>query len=372
MMPLNLESANVLSGVLTGNAPNSAPDAPDFANMVVAAGKSEQSTLPVVADSEPNVPTLDFANISPELADEQATPRSPVAQSKVPDFESVSTMLDTNAVAASDIPTATAKMAEIDHAKAGTAPTLLPAEQPQSATPIPQNLIAALVMPVVSPVTVKIEASASPPEAEPVSVTPARLRLLNMARSNDKPTANIVEPMATPIVVSVVTSASEPQRPMSLQIEPVAPPPADIRMPAPAATQGIERALPTLVERMIAFKPTIIDAARDVAQVGDARDLRFNVRPETLGLVAVTIERTDAGQSLRLGVETPAAVQAVRQAEPTFTDARSGNSFVNVTVDMTASDQRGPVPRVATAMRQNPLDIPDDQSSAPALAGRYA
>jgi hypothetical protein len=98
----------------------------------------------------------------------------------------------------------------------------------------------------------------------------------------------------------------------------------------------------------------VMALARDIVTMGAERDVRFNLRPEMLGPVAVTIERRDDGPMLRLGVETPAAVQAMRQAEPALTEAaaRTGSPFVQVSVDLQSPGQRDRPARAAPLIKR--------------------
>jgi hypothetical protein len=136
----------------------------------------------------------------------------------------------------------------------------------------------------------------------------------------------------------------------------------------------IEKPAASLPDRAPTFSPLIADAVRDLVNLAQDKNVRFNVRPETLGAIAVTIERSEAGPTLRLGVETQAAVQAVRHAEPNMNDQRGQTPFVHVTVDLNAPGQRGRGARAATIPKRhhdlasNPLEQPATQ----AAIGRYA
>ncbi len=118
----------------------------------------------------------------------------------------------------------------------------------------------------------------------------------------------------------------------------------------------------------------VADVARDVLRVSGDADVRFNVRPEMLGPVAVTIEKSDAGPMLHLGVETQAALQAVRQAEPLLNDARSAVPFVQVTVDMNGPDSRSRprVPPTGSPLRGRHHLSEVGDASAHRPTGRYA
>jgi hypothetical protein len=356
MMALNLDMLDVLSKALPGSAPIVAPDALDFAQMIATAGQGGQAVAPVVAD-------------------EGITPRSSRAQSRDIGLDTdVSTSLDTNGLVVLDTaPTDAKPVAHPRERDQAIQPNIAPLDQaPTPVRPVVQPPL--LIIPMIQTTVPVIEAKAKISNEAPESPAQIRPRALRSAKAVDKSEARVPEPNAPPVVTNVMPVLNEPSRHVAelrpIQTEPVATPTPDNRLPTPQTLP--DRALPALVERMVAFTPTIISAARDLAQIGDARDMKFNVRPEILGPVAVTIERTDAGQNLRLGVETPAAVQAVRQAEPALNDPRHGNPFVNVTVDMTASDQRGRTPRTALVAKQFHPVISDDHSTGPAPTGRYA
>lgn len=133
-----------------------------------------------------------------------------------------------------------------------------------------------------------------------------------------------------------------------------------ILAPAARGDMAGDAGSPSTSDRAAAlFSVQIAALARDVVVVGAERDVRFNLRPEMLGPVAVTIERRDDGPTLRLGVETPAAVQAVRQAEPALTDAaaRTGSPFVQVSVDLQSPGQRDRPARAASLIKRGRDDV---------------
>lgn len=136
----------------------------------------------------------------------------------------------------------------------------------------------------------------------------------------------------------------------------------------------IDKPAVTLPDRAPTFAPLIGDAVRDLVNLAQDKNVRFNVRPEVLGPVAVIIERSEAGPTLRLGVETQAAVQAVRQAEPMMNDQRGQAPFVQVTVDLNAPDQRGRPSRAPTIPKRHDEgnSNPIEQRTTLAVTGRYA
>lgn len=158
------------------------------------------------------------------------------------------------------------------------------------------------------------------------------------------------------------------------RIEVQVPAVSELRGPSAVPTAVTERVQSSLVERGPIFAPMLMQISRDVLALSPDRDVRFNVRPDVLGLVAVTIERTDAGANLRLGVETQAAVQAVRAAEPMLNDNRGSAPFVQVAVDMNAPDQRSRNGyRTASQIRRNESRSTDTIiERGPVVTGRYA
>jgi hypothetical protein len=420
MIPLKFNGLDVFGGVVASNVSATSLCSPDFAQVIAVAGKGS-------LEAESSVQTSMAAMPMASAGDTPAV-RFDRTPSRTRDLtQSASTSLDMNGAGASDIvPTApeaegaVAPLTDIkpESAKASdgyivatayqkrpfqgdtpeptedqpiasnndvpesvaalplsaevegrhTDQTTLLATKSLSDAPPPQILVGASVVPAI-PVTIsQVEDQPQLPATDLVSRLPMRARASKADFPRDMWAPKADGPSASPVPLPM----PEAPRPLLLQADPVAPPSADYRTPSPIVVPAIERALPTLVERMVAFTPTIIDVARDLAQLGDARDMKFNVRPEILGPVAVTIERTDIGPSLRLGVESPAALQAARQAESGLNDPRHGNPFVNVTVDLTASDQRGRAPRAVPVLRPGHAVIANEEPNAPALTGRFA
>jgi hypothetical protein len=119
------------------------------------------------------------------------------------------------------------------------------------------------------------------------------------------------------------------------------------------------------------FSAQLMRLARDVVDVSAGEDVQFNVRPAFLGPVSVTIERRDDGPSLRLGVETQAAAQAVKQAEPVLTT--SASPFVQVSVDLNSPGQRERSARTAAFAKRGREIVPDPVIlQAAAKSGRFA
>lgn len=237
-------------------------------------------------------------------------------------------------------------------------------------------------------------------EASRVSVTP---------ESEPVPIANLVEPRL--IVPEVVAQSSPPHGPKLCALEhnePKINPPLNavgtvIAAPAlpdavkPVRQSTVEitdtvnavaveqrvsltttvltphKAVFAMPDRLPTFAPLIADAVRDLVTMSRDKDLRFNVRPEALGPVAVTIERSDAGFGLRLGVETPAAVQVLRQAEPMLNDVRGNAPFLQLTVDLNLAEQRGRPARTAMIPKRDHDAIVNEIEPPTAMpSGRFA
>ena len=174
--------------------------------------------------------------------------------------------------------------------------------------------------------------------------------------------------------ILVVVEVTRPQSPISLDIvSPVLTPVLDVRAAFSMPSSSIDKCVPIQLDRSPAVTAQIADVARDVLNVTTDKDVHFTVRPEALGPVAVRIERGDAGPSLRLGVETQAAVQAVRQAEPMLSDSRSNAPFVQVTIDLNSSAQRGrSVRQIMQSKPRRSESSENVMTQAPVIAARYA
>jgi hypothetical protein len=119
------------------------------------------------------------------------------------------------------------------------------------------------------------------------------------------------------------------------------------------------------------FPAQIVHLARDVVAVSAGEDVQFSVRPAFLGQVSVTIERSDDGPSLRLGVETQAAAQAVKQAEPMLNTLAS--PFVQVSVDLNSPGQRERSAKTAAFLKRGREIAPDPTIEQAAIkVGRFA
>ncbi len=154
---------------------------------------------------------------------------------------------------------------------------------------------------------------------------------------------------------------------------PTTPVVGEMRIPVSTSPMTIDKLMAPMPDRVSTFPGYVADAAHDILRMTGDADMRFNVRPETLGQIAVTIQRSEAGLGLRLGVETPAAVQAVRQAEPMLNDVRGHVPFAHVSVDLNSPDTRGRSARVTPLVRRARGDDREIMlQPAPVTTGRYA
>jgi hypothetical protein len=213
-----------------------------------------------------------------------------------------------------------------------------------------------------------IAIAAVAPQVDPV-------RLVAMARKVEPVAGTPVEPKAIPVTPSAIMMLAMPgaeaKRKADLP-EPIATLGAEQRMPLQPLPM-IEKVAVAVAARTPVFAVQIADVARDVLRITGDAEMRFNVKPDTLGPIAVTIERGDAGLGLKLGVETPAAVQVVRQAEPMMNDVRGNAPFVQVSVDLNSPDARGRQARAATLIRRARQDDREIMlQHAPVTTGRYA
>ena len=209
-------------------------------------------------------------------------------------------------------------------------------------------------------------------QVQPDSAAPRSFKSRAAEGSADRRSAAIDEiniAVAAPVVIEPIKPTAKSR---AAQPEPTVAA-LDQRPQTLVHVQTSDKPVLALPDRLAQFVPLITDAVRDIVSIARDRELHFSVRPDTLGQVAVTIERGDAGLGLRLGVETPTAVQAVRQAEPILNDSRGNAPFAHVTVELTSSDQRGRPARAAMIARRGRDDINGQiETRTTALTGRYA
>ena len=184
----------------------------------------------------------------------------------------------------------------------------------------------------------------------------------------ERPDVRVVS--AAPVMVETVTprlvATTDPTEPVVVIA-------SDQRLTVPMPMPVADKQIAPPLDRGAAFPLLVADAVRDVLTIAMSKDVRFNVRPDTLGPVAVTIERGDAGPSLHLRVDTPAAVQAIRQAEPMLNDARGNTPFVQVSVDLGTPEGRGRPARAAFPLKRGHDEITDNiLARAAVTTGRYA
>lgn len=199
---------------------------------------------------------------------------------------------------------------------------------------------------------------------------PAKTRVIDRVYGMAVPqAADFSLAVAAPVVADPVRAASRSHVEMpNVTVAPAVDSRSALLMPTS------EKPAPPMPDRVATFAPLIADAVRDLVNLAQNKDIRFHVRPEVLGPVSVTIERSETGPTLRLGVETQAAVRAVRHAEPMMNDARGHAPFVHVTVDLNASDQRGRSARMPIVVKQQSGDVSQsvDHRTTLAVTGRYA
>lgn len=334
----------------------------DFAALFacVAVVSSEGSSVPVAV----TIPPTDELPIDTE-SDMPVTQALPTPFSITPPISTVTVRPDGALVAQSIDKASAPKQAEPKAA----------VQQPDDGdTPVPtadallvSSAVALFVAgPVDQPINENAIAPIAPAADQPVS------NALPLTDRTVRHQAPVVDVAVVGIAATVVgepakratgTPVERTESPVVLSIETRAAPLAQIP----------EKPLVPLSERAAPFAAIVSDAVRDLATLARDKDVRFNVRPEMLGPVAVTIERTDAGPALRLGVETHAAVQAVRLAEPTMNDARGSAPFVQITVDMNAPESRGRSPRAMPPQQAAENHVLEPiQRQLPVSTGRYA
>ncbi len=361
-MTPQLNIANVI-GLPTG-AGITVPQAatPDFAALFasVAVAPSGEGTVPAVT-AEP----VKFEPVVPLLANETES-AVPVALSAPAQLAKVPAPIR---AVGSQKPGAVAPLTDEARSKAsaGAIGTDVPTDVSKSLSLVVDPLI--IVDAIMPPVTEAFDQNAATEIAPVVDGSPVTQPLPKRIAAPEVslPDVPLVANAASVVVEFGKRTASAITERTELSVAPV----GDMR-PTTLIAASDKLVMP-VADRIATFAPIIADVARDMIAIAQDKDVRFNVRPDILGPVAVTIERTDAGPTLRLGVETQAAVQAVRQAESTMNDARGSAQFVQVTVDMNAPDSRGRSPRTMPPPRTVQDDVSEQmQLLHPAATGRYA
>ncbi len=370
MMTTKLDLADSLGAIIGAGSPTRPSAGPAFAEIVAAAGLPMVAVqAPVIADAQ-SVPkavdqvTADAPAISPKIISCIAPDTCQPQPTRVDAVASKDGTQTAGAGPSADRAADDAKTDTSDNAASiGVAPC---------ATMSDAGI-------VISPAIVVIDGalpySDRPPliDPQPAEPAPIKPRIANRVVDTTEPVTRPNQVATAAIAAPTMVEANRPAtRRIVDVIDPAVAAPADQRSVALAMPPTIDRSAPPLPDRMASFSPLIADAVRDLVTIAGDKDVRFNVRPESLGPVAVTIERGDAGPTLRLGVETPAAAQAVRNAEPALNDSRGNASFVQVTVDLTSPDGRGRTARAAALAQRGRGETHETIIPPPATAGRYA
>ena len=387
MMVAALDAVDALGATLTAGAPL-ATDGPDFAAMIATVGRDLVASNSVLAGDQATMdaPTpvnagnsaKSHTKVTPRnraIGDEtEADPETPMPKGELANMSQNRTYLQMSVdlvgangpaimvaemplVAPADAPTGVVVSSDI--AKPVDTTTKQPEAEKPKRVVVDDPAILIADLPVV------IANAPQPIDSLPPAPKPRRVESLATATVPSRAVAAL---STTPVVLEVRGPVVE--RKVDLP-EPVATVATEPRMP-PQPLPMIEKAVLATPERIPVFAVQIADVARDVLTLTKNDDVRFNVRPETLGPLSVTIERGDAGPSLRLGADTPAQVLAVRQAEPMLNDTRGGSPFVQVTVDLNSPESRGKPSRAAMLTRHTREQSHEIMTPPPVTTGRYA
>jgi hypothetical protein len=361
------DAVEVLCAVMPG-VPAS-PDGPDFAAMMASVPQAglEDGTVPTGA-VDPALPALPMPTVAVEI--------SPTPE------DLVETEIDIAPIPVNWLESAKGHTVVMPRtlalSRGARADTEISLDLPQNPD-TSQNGTAAT--PNAGPSTVvesmPVSVFADDPAIAIVAVAPQvdPVRLAAMARKAEPVPGIPVEPKTIPVTPSAIMMLAMPGADVKRKAdlpEPIATPGAEQRMPFQPLPM-IEKVAVAVAARTPVFAVQIADVARDVLRITGDAEMRFNVKPDTLGPIAVTIERGEAGLGLKLGVETPAAVHAVRQAEPILNDVRGNAPFVQVSVDLNSPDARGRPARAAALIRRARQDDREIMlQHAPVTTGRYA
>jgi hypothetical protein len=364
MVAAKIDAVEVLCAIMPG-VPAS-PDGPDFAAMLASVPKArlEDGTAPSAAvEVAPTPNDLVETEIDGTGAPTLAALDAPMVASNWLESAKDHTKVTPRTLTVS-------RSAGVGEARAREE-SQQPAVSQNGTIPTPN--VTPLTVVQVMPISVLASDPAMAIAAAAPQVDPVRPAV--MPRNAEPATGIPVEPKAIPVT---------PPASMTL-----ATPGADIKrkadLPDPIVATGVEQRMPlqplpvmdkgtaAVAARTPVFAVQIADVARDVLRITGDAEMRFNVKPDTLGPIAVTIERGEAGLGLKLGVETPSAIQAVRQAEPMLNDVRGNAPFVQVSVDLNSPDARGRPARAAALIRRARQDDREIMlQHAPVTTGRYA
>lgn len=367
MIGLPLNSAEAL-GLPTGTSISMPPVAtPDFAALFNSVAVVSSNDSPLSADVA--IPSKDAPlalRLPPQTYPEMPTaPTPPGSFSVTPPTGEAPDMPKASPVAVgieeAAIPTQLEPIASVKPSDAGETPV---------ATTEPLFVVRLMALPVGVPGDPPLDENASAGIAPDVD----RPMLVRQTVADSAPQPRALSPDAAPVGIAAPVVVEPAKRASGIAIERTELsflPPSEVRALAPGALS--DKPFVPALDRSVTFAPVIADAVRDLIAIAQEKDVRFNVRPEMLGPIAVTIERTDAGPTLRLGVETLAAAQVVRQAEPTLNDARGAAPFLQITVDMNAPDSRGRSARATPPQRAIENNVVEQiHHQVPVSTGRYA
>jgi len=360
--PRLLESPTPVAATPGGSPPVTAAIAPDASDAPLDAG--DRSGASGLRAGQPTDVPGNAVRLAQSTAPGQA--EAPVAPHPVKDRSSDSELAEGRAVTGIE-PADPAELHQAGDAsqslRADTLSIVLPTPAPTAVASPPQPASATPAVPMIA----LNRLAMTPSERSPRANAPVELPGVEKPEKRER----LPGPAGAIADLTIVAAQPETRSPDSIGATILSGARPETMLPASRSTETSGLLTPMLSP---AVGDTIEQAARDVASVGGERPLRFNVRPESLGPVAVTLARDDSGLQLRIGVETQSALQAVRTAEPLLTDAaaRTGQPFVHVSVDLDSPGQRR-APRPSLSGRASAMRVDfHPEASAAQPAGRYA
>ncbi|PZQ20064.1 MAG: hypothetical protein DI569_16610 [Sphingopyxis macrogoltabida] len=213
-------------------------------------------------------------------------------------------------------------------------PTATVVQQPAPAAPIATDVEAVTVL------TAKTDAA---PAAQPTPVSSPQVSTVSPA------TPQPVVAAASAPTETASTGSDATDSATAAPAQPAAPVmTAAVATPAPVAVEAApfaESLAPALSEALAekqldlaAGDAWLDDLARDIVRTaGNEGPLRFRLNPETLGSLAIHVERRDDGAAIRIEADTEAAARVLSEAQPRlFAEARAqGLRIAESTVDHT-------------------------------------
>lgn len=104
-------------------------------------------------------------------------------------------------------------------------------------------------------------------------------------------------------------------------------------------------------------------------------DVRFILKPETLGAIEIALAHDADGTAVRMGADTPIAVQQLRSVEQNLVEAgtRNGSPFVRVDIDLASPGQRDRSARALVPPKRALQSVLGRRVGInPAMLGRFA